>query len=45
MSVFISAPTDLVVRLATDLGITLIAVARGKGMNVLSHTRGWGVET
>ena len=41
MSVSISAPTNLAVRLASDLDITLIAFARGKGMNV--HAHGWGV--
>ncbi len=36
-----SAPTDLGVRLADDLGITLIGFARGKRMNVYTH--GWRV--
>ena len=37
----ISAPTDLGVRLATDLGMTLIGFVRGKRMNV--YTNGWRV--
>jgi len=36
-----SAPTNLGVRLANDLGITLIGFARGKRMNVYTH--GWRV--
>jgi len=36
-----SAPTNLGVRLATDLGITLIGFVRGKRMNV--YTNGWRV--
>jgi len=34
-----SAPTDLGVRLAEDLGITLIGFARGRRMNVYAHDR------
>jgi len=37
----ISAPTNLGVRLADDLGITLIGFVRGKRMNV--YTNGWRV--
>jgi FdhD protein len=37
----ISAPTNLGVRIADDLGITLIASVRGKRMNVYTH--GWRV--
>ena len=37
----ISAPTNLGVRIAFDLGITLIASVRGKRMNVYTH--GWRV--
>ena len=33
-----SAPTDLGVKLADDLGITLVGFARGKRMNVYTHT-------
>ncbi|MCL0057632.1 formate dehydrogenase accessory sulfurtransferase FdhD [Dehalococcoidales bacterium] len=36
-----SAPTSLGVRLAADLGVTLIGFARGKRMNV--YTEGWRV--
>jgi len=36
-----SAPTSLGVRLAADLGITLIGFVRGKRMNV--YTDGWRV--
>ncbi len=36
-----SAPTDLGVKLANDLGITLIGFVRGKKMNV--YTNGWRV--
>jgi len=36
-----SAPTDLGVKLAADLGITLIGFVRGKRMNV--YTEGWRV--
>ncbi len=39
----ISAPTNLGVRLADDLGITLIGFVRGKRMNV--YTNGWRVVT
>ena len=38
----ISAPTDLGVRIADNLGITLIASARGKKMNV--YTGAWRIE-
>jgi len=34
-----SAPTDLGVRLAEDLGITLTGFARGRRMNVYAHDR------
>jgi len=37
----VSAPTDLGVKLAADLGITLIGFVRGKRMNV--YTNGWRV--
>ncbi len=37
----VSAPTDLGVKLADDLGITLIGFVRGKRMNV--YTNGWRV--
>jgi len=37
----ISAPTNLGVRIADSLGITLIASVRGKKMNV--YTYGWRV--
>jgi len=36
-----SAPTDLGVRLANDLGVTLIGFVRGKRMNV--YTNGWRI--
>jgi len=36
-----SAPTDLGVKLATDLGVTLVGFARGKRMNVYAH--GWRI--
>ena len=36
-----SAPTDLGVRLASDLGVTLVGFVRGKRMNV--YTNGWRV--
>jgi len=36
-----SAPTNLGVRLASDLGVTLIGFARGRRMNVYAH--GWRV--
>jgi FdhD protein len=39
----ISAPTDLAVRLAGDLGITLIGFVREKRMNV--YTNSWRVKT
>lgn len=38
-----SAPTDLGVRLARDLGITLVGFARGDKMNV--YTAGWRIVT
>jgi len=38
-----SAPTNLGVRLADDLGITLIGFVRGKGMNI--YTNSWRVIT
>ena len=38
-----SAPTDLGVRLANDLGVTLIGFVRGERMNV--YTNGWRVVT
>ena len=38
-----SAPTDLGVRLANDLGITLIGFVRGKRMNV--YANGWRIVT
>ena len=38
-----SAPTDLGVRLARDLGITLVGFARGEKMNV--YTAGWRIVT
>lgn len=38
-----SAPTDLAVRLAGDLGITLVGFVRGKRMNV--YTNSWRVKT
>jgi FdhD protein len=37
----ISAPTDLGIRLANDLGVTLIGFVRGERMNV--YTNGWRV--
>ena len=39
----ISAPTNLGVRIADSLGITLVALARGKRMNV--YTNGWRIAT
>ncbi len=39
----IAAPTNLGVRLANDLGVTLISFAREKRMNVYTHE--WRVET
>ena len=36
-----SAPADLGVKLATDLGVTLVGFARGKRMNVYAH--GWRI--
>jgi len=39
----VSAPTNLAVRLANDLGVTLIGFVRGKRMNV--YANGWRVET
>jgi FdhD protein len=38
-----SAPTDLGVRLANDLGVTLVGFVRGERMNVYSN--GWRVTT
>ncbi len=38
-----SAPTDLGVRLASDLGVTLVGFARGDEMNV--YTKGWRLVT
>lgn len=38
-----SAPTDLGVRLASDLGLTLVGFARGDKMNV--YTEGWRIVT
>ncbi len=38
-----SAPTDLGVKLADDLGVTLIGFVRGKRMNV--YTNGWRIVT
>jgi formate dehydrogenase assembly factor FdhD len=38
MSAFISAPTNVAVRLASDFGMILIAFAREQGINV--HTQG-----
>lgn len=38
-----SAPTDLSVKLARDLGITLVGFARGSRMNVYSHT--WRIQS
>jgi FdhD protein len=38
-----SAPTDLGVRLANDLGITLIGFVRGKRMN--AYTNDWRIVT
>ena len=38
-----SAPTDLGVRLAGDLGLTLVGFARGDKMNV--YTKGWRIIT
>jgi len=36
--VSVAAPTDLAVRLANDLGVTLVGFARGKRMNVYSSS-------
>ncbi|MBC8429538.1 MAG: formate dehydrogenase accessory sulfurtransferase FdhD, partial [Dehalococcoidia bacterium] len=36
-----SAPTNLGVRLADDLGITLVGFARGRRMNI--YTNGWRI--
>jgi FdhD protein len=38
-----SAPTDLGVRLASDLGLTLVGFARGDRMNI--YTEGWRIVT
>ena len=38
-----SAPTNLAVKLATDLGVTLIGFVRGRRMNV--YAGGWRVIT
>jgi FdhD protein len=38
----ISVPTDLSIRLATDLGVTIIGMVRGERMNV--YTGGWRVK-
>ncbi|MFC1938584.1 formate dehydrogenase accessory sulfurtransferase FdhD [Chloroflexota bacterium] len=38
-----SAPTDLGVRLASDLGLTMVGFARGDKMNV--YTKGWRIVT
>ncbi len=38
-----SAPTNLAVKLADDLGITLVGFVRGKRMNI--YTNGWRVKT
>jgi FdhD protein len=34
-----SAPTTLAVKLACDLGITLVGFARGRRMNLYTHAR------
>ncbi len=39
----VSAPTDLGVKLASQLGVTVIGFARGERMNIYSN--GWRVET
>lgn len=38
----ISVPTDLSIRLATDLGVTIIGMVRGEKMNI--YTGGWRVK-
>lgn len=38
-----SAPTDLAVKLARELGITVVGFARGSRMNVYTH--GWRIES
>jgi len=38
-----SAPTDLSVKLADDLGVTVIGFVRGERMNV--YTNGWRIVT
>jgi len=38
-----SATTDLAVKLANDLGVTLISFVRGKRMNVYTHE--WRIKT
>jgi FdhD protein len=34
-----SVPTDLGVRLANDLGVTLVGFVRGRRMNVYTHAQ------